>query len=89
MSVETLQEIEDISQMNHFSQTTLDLLRERVYGAHFLLTGHRGGTGTRGGLFNHLKCLEQQRRIAIIIAATNRPRSHSSLSCENSTTYQP
>lgn len=83
--IEVFDEIEDISQMNHFSQTTLDLLKERS-GIHFLITGHRGGTGTRGGLFNHMKRLEQQRRIARIIAETNRLRSNSSLSCGKTTT---
>lgn len=73
--VEAIREVEEVSGMEHFSQTTLDLLREKTDGApllitgapglgfgysRLLITGARGGTGSRGGLFNHLKRLEQR-----------------------------
>lgn len=71
--VENFQEVEGISGMEHFSQTTLDLLRERTDGAYFLITGGRGGTGSRGGLFNHLKRLEQQLHAQRILVSLRYP----------------
>lgn len=68
--VENIQEAEG---MEHFSQTTLDLLRERTDGVYFLITGGRGGTGSRGGLFNHLRRLEQQLYVQRILLSLKYP----------------
>lgn len=44
----------------HFSQETLDLLRERTDGAPFLLTGSRG---LGGGYSRHLQILLRNRKL--------------------------
>jgi hypothetical protein len=51
---ETLRAAEEISEMKHFSQETLDLLRERTEDGPLLLTGSRGGGAAYSRLSQYL-----------------------------------